>query len=112
MEKKEYIGNMLLEDFKKLSYSEQGEYLNSLSGVILENEESVDINKLCQQILCTKEEYVQEHGYVSLTELQTLVNNIEAKYTSLRRQLLRSGSGVSGCYRSDCQRLAASADQT
>lgn len=80
MEKKEYIGNMLLEDFRKLSYSEQGKYLNSLSGVILENEESVDINKLCQQIPCTKEEYVQEHGYVSLTELQTLVNNIEAKY--------------------------------
>jgi hypothetical protein len=84
IKKKEYIGNMLLEDFKKLSYTEQGKYLNSLSGVILENEDSVDINKLCQQVPCTKEEYVQEHGYISLTELQTHVNNIEAKYSSDR----------------------------
>ena len=76
MEEKEYIGNMPLEDFKKLSYDEQGKYLASLKGETLENEESVDINDLCQQIPCTKEEYVQEHGYIPLTELQTRINNM------------------------------------
>jgi len=79
MEKKEYIGNMLHDDFKKLSYEEQGRYLSSLKGVTLADEESMDINKLCQQIPCTIEEYVQEHGYISLEESQRLLHEMVDK---------------------------------
>lgn len=74
------IGDMLFEEFNNLSYQEQCDYISTLKPIVVENLENQ--GKEYIQIDTTIEEYVQEHGYVSLTELQTLVNNIEAKYTS------------------------------
>ena len=82
MKKKEYIGSMLIEDFRKLSYIEQGKYLLGLKGVVMENEENININEICQQIDCSKEDYIQRYGYVSVEELQTHVNNIEEQYSN------------------------------
>lgn len=74
---KTYVGTMLIEDFNKLSYKERGEYLNTLEGLLVESEESFNIEEECTDINCSIEEYAQQYNYVTLEELRERMNNIQ-----------------------------------
>ena len=76
---KTYVGTMLIEDFNKLSYKERGEYLNTLEGLLMESEESFDIEEECTDINCSIEEYAQQYNYVTLEELRERINKTQEK---------------------------------
>lgn len=78
MEKKKHmIGNMLFEDYNKLPYEEQCEYINSIKPIITESADDLPLRTI--EIGTSIEEYVKRYNLVSLNELRRNIHNIEEK---------------------------------
>lgn len=78
MEKnKHMIGNMPFEEFNKLSYREQCDYLSTLKPIATEGVDDMPLRTV--EIDCSFEEYAKRYHLVSLAELQANVTQIMDK---------------------------------
>lgn len=72
--KKHMIGNMPFEEFNKLTYREQCDYLSTLKPIATEGVDDMPLQDV--EIDCSFEEYVKRYNLVSLCELTRRINQI------------------------------------
>lgn len=80
MEKKnntDMIGNMPFEEYNKLPYKEQCEYISTLKPVKTEGVDDMPIQYV--EIDCTIDEYVAKYHLISFDELMQNINDIQEK---------------------------------